>query len=72
MYPEVLRTRTTGEMRTKYPVEWVEKAVHGMIPHNKLGNKIRTHLFVYEGEQHSTSLQTCWAKVGLGGINNGY
>lgn len=57
MYPGGLRTRTTGEMRTKYPVEWVEKAVHGMIPHNKLGNKIRTHLFVYEGEQHPHQAQ---------------
>ncbi len=57
MYPGGLRTRTTREMREKYPVEWVEKAIHGMIPHNKLGNKIRTHLFVYEGEQHPHTAQ---------------
>ncbi|MDY6062368.1 MAG: 50S ribosomal protein L13 [Erysipelotrichaceae bacterium] len=52
MYPGGLRTRTTRVMREEYPVEWVEKAVHGMIPHNKLGDKIRTHLFVYEGAEH--------------------
>lgn len=57
MYPGGLRTRSTREMREKYPVEWVEKAIHGMIPHNKLGDKIRTHLFVYVGDQHPHAAQ---------------
>ncbi len=56
-YPGGLRVRTTGEMRSKYPVEWVEKAIKGMIPHNKLGDKIRNHLFVYEGETHPHQAQ---------------
>lgn len=52
LYPGGLRTRTTKEMREKYTVEWVEKAVKGMLPHTKLGNVMRTHLFVYEGPEH--------------------
>lgn len=57
MYPGGLRTRSTGIMREKYPVEWVEKAIHGMIPHNKLGDKVRKHLFVYENDQHPHAAQ---------------
>lgn len=51
-YPGGMRQRSTKEMREKYTVEWVEKAVHGMLPHNKLGDKQRGHLFVYKGENH--------------------
>ncbi len=57
MYPGGLRKRSTRIMREKYPVEWVERAVHGMIPHTKLGNKIRKHLFVYKGADHPHSAQ---------------
>ncbi|NLC97352.1 MAG: 50S ribosomal protein L13 [Erysipelotrichaceae bacterium] len=57
LYPGGLRTRTTREMREKYTVEWVEKAVRGMLPHTKLGNVQRTHLFVYEGPEHPHAAQ---------------
>ena len=57
MYPGGLKARSTGEMREKYPVEWVEKAIMGMLPHNKLGDKMRTHLFVYEGSEHPHAAQ---------------
>ena len=33
-----LRTRSTKVMREQYTVEWVEKAIHGMLPHTKLVN----------------------------------
>lgn len=52
LYPGGLRTRSTKTMRENYTVEWVEKAIHGMIPHTKLGDKQRKHLFVYTGDQH--------------------
>ena len=32
-----LRERTAKEMIEKYPVEMVERAVKGMLPHNRLG-----------------------------------
>ena len=39
-------------MKDKYTVEWVEKSIHGMLPHTKLGNVQRKHLFVYKGNEH--------------------
>ena len=56
-YPGGLRKRSTKEMREKYTVEWVEKAVKGMLPHNKLGDVMRTHLFVYTGAEHPHAAQ---------------
>lgn len=56
-YPGGLRTRTTRVMKEKYTVEWVEKAVHGMLPHTKLGNVQRKHLFVYKGAEHPHTAQ---------------
>jgi large subunit ribosomal protein L13 len=56
-YPNGLRTRSTREMREKYTVEWVEKAVKGMLPHTKLGDQMRTHLFVYVGPEHPHAAQ---------------
>jgi large subunit ribosomal protein L13 len=52
-----LRVRSTRIMREKYPEEWVTKAVHGMLPHTKLGDKQRLHLFVYTGSTHPHAAQ---------------
>ena len=35
-YPGGLRVRTTRVMREQYTVEWVEKAIKGMLPHTRL------------------------------------
>ena len=56
-YPGGLRSRTTKEMRENYTIEWVERAIHGMLPHTKLGRKQRKHLFVYTGDQHPHAAQ---------------
>lgn len=56
-YPGGLRVRTTKLMREKYTVEWVEKAIKGMLPHTKLGDKQRMHLFVYTGPNHPHAAQ---------------
>ena len=47
-----LRERTAKEMRTNYPVEMVERAVKGMLPHNRLGRQMYKKLFVYAGSEH--------------------
>ena len=47
-----LRTRTAREMIERYPVEMVERAIKGMLPHNRLGRSMYKKLFVYEGENH--------------------
>ena len=51
-YAGGLRVRTAREMVERYPVEMVERAVKGMLPHNRLGRAMFKKLFVYEGETH--------------------
>ncbi|MDO4369062.1 MAG: 50S ribosomal protein L13 [bacterium] len=47
-----LRSRTAREMIENYPVEMVERAVKGMLPHNRLGRAMYKKLFVYAGGEH--------------------
>lgn len=47
-----LRERTAKEMREKYPEEMMERAIKGMLPHNRLGRKMGKKLFVYRGNEH--------------------
>ena len=51
-YAGGLRTRTAKEMVENYPVEMVERAVKGMLPHNRLGRAMYKKLFVYAGSEH--------------------
>lgn len=51
-YPGGLRERTAKVMREQYPIEMIERAVKGMIPHTRLGNKVAKKLFVYAGSEH--------------------
>jgi len=51
-YTGGLRERTAREMKEKYPVEMVERAVKGMLPKGRLGRQMYKKLFVYEGETH--------------------
>ena len=57
MYPGGLRVRTAKVMKEQYPVEMVEKAVKGMLPHNRLGRQMYKKLFVYTGENHPHAAQ---------------
>lgn len=57
MYPGGLRERTAKEMVEKYPIEMVERAVKGMLPHNRLGRAMYKKLFVYTGNEHKHSAQ---------------
>ena len=56
-YTGGLRERTAREMREKYPVEMVERAVKGMLPKGPLVRKIIKKLFVYAGENHEQQAQ---------------
>ena len=47
-----LRERTAKVMREQYPVEMVERAVKGMLPHNRLGRSMYKKLFVYASNEH--------------------
>ena len=57
MYPGGLRERTAKVMRERYPEEMVERAVRGMLPHNRLGRQMFKKLFVYAGNEHKHSAQ---------------
>ena len=57
MYTGGLRERTAKEMKEKYPVEMVERAVKGMLPHNRLGREMYKKLFVYTGSEHPHAAQ---------------
>ncbi|MDO4500442.1 MAG: 50S ribosomal protein L13 [Erysipelotrichaceae bacterium] len=57
MFPGGLKSRSIGLMKREYPVELVKKAIQGMLPHNKLGDRMRTHLYVYEGAEHPHTAQ---------------
>ena len=52
-----LRERNAKEMRENYPIEMIERAVKGMLPHNRLGRAMGKKLFVYEGENHPHTAQ---------------
>ena len=52
-----LRERTARTMREEYPEEMVERAVKGMLPHNRLGRQMYTKLFVYAGSDHKQQAQ---------------
>lgn len=56
-YPGGLRSRTATELFAKKPIGVVENAVKGMLPKNRLGNKIFKNLFVYEGSEHPHEAQ---------------
>ncbi|MHA3786534.1 50S ribosomal protein L13 [Mycoplasma sp. Z244C] len=56
-YPGGLKSITTDKLRIKRPTAIIEKAVSGMLPHTKLGNKQRRNLFVYAGPEHKHAAQ---------------
>ena len=56
-YPGGLRERNAKIMIEKYPEEMVERAVKGMLPHNRLGRAMYKKLFVYAGSEHKQQAQ---------------
>jgi len=45
------------KVRQDYPEKIITNAVKGMLPHNRLGRKLLTHLKVYSGELHPHTAQ---------------
>nr|WP_318033288.1 50S ribosomal protein L13 [Mycoplasmopsis cynos] len=56
-YPGGLKSIVAAKLRVKRPTALIEKAIHGMIPHTKLGNKQRRNLFIYAGADHKHEAQ---------------
>jgi large subunit ribosomal protein L13 len=57
MHPGGLKVTTAGDLRAKFPERMIEFAVHGMLPKNRLGDKLRTKLKVYAGSEHPHAAQ---------------
>ncbi|OGH37895.1 MAG: 50S ribosomal protein L13 [Candidatus Levybacteria bacterium RIFCSPLOWO2_01_FULL_38_21] len=51
-YPGGLRVRTFKELKQSKPEEIIRHAVKGMLPQNKLRDRMLTRLFVYRDENH--------------------
>ena len=56
-YPGGLKSTSYGELLEKNPRRVIEKAVAGMLPHNKLGRKQIRKLKVYAGSEHPHAAQ---------------
>ena len=57
-YPAGLKSVSLEKMMETYPTRVIEYAVKGMLPHNRLGAKIRKKLKVYVGDTHPHLAQT--------------
>lgn len=56
-HPGGQRELTAAQLLKRKPIALVEKAVRGMLPKNKLGDKIYGNLHVYEGAAHKHEAQ---------------
>jgi large subunit ribosomal protein L13 len=56
-YPGGLKVTTAGDMLKHNPARMVELAVHGMLPKNRLGEKLKLKLKVYAGPDHPHQAQ---------------
>lgn len=64
MYPGGLKETTLEKMMATRPTRVIENAVRGMLPHNRLGAKLRRHLKVYAGPEHPHEAQVRAGKRG--------
>ncbi len=56
-YPGGLRSDNYSDLIKSNPARILEKAIWGMLPHNKLGKKIYKKLKIYAGNEHPHEAQ---------------
>ncbi len=56
-YPGGLRSDNYSDLIKSNPAKILEKAIWGMLPHNKLGKKIYKKLKIYAGNEHPHEAQ---------------
>lgn len=56
-YPGKEKRFAPKDLRAKHPEALITRAVHGMIPHNRLGRAMITKLKVYRGAAHPHAAQ---------------
>jgi len=52
-YPGGFKSETLKEMRERKPEKVITHAVKGMLPDNRLQDRMMTRLFVFAGEEHT-------------------
>ena len=57
-YAGGVKTSSLAHLRRTYPERIIEKAVKGMLPSNKLGRRMFSHLKVYAGPSHPHEAQS--------------
>lgn len=57
LHPGGLKVTSAGEMLKNKPERMLELAIHGMLPKNRLGNRIKLKLKVYAGSEHPHQAQ---------------
>jgi large subunit ribosomal protein L13 len=56
-HPGGLKVKTAEEMLNTFPERILEFAIHGMLPKNRLGDKMKLKLKVYAGSEHPHAAQ---------------
>jgi len=56
-YPGGQRELTPEVLMAKSPERYIKKVVKGMLPKNRLANKLLTNLYVYAGNEHPHEAQ---------------
>lgn len=51
-YPGGLKIEALGELRNRKPEEIIRHAISGMLPQNKLRDRMLSRLFIFAGEEH--------------------
>lgn len=52
-----IKSITAGKLRAEKPVKMIERAVHGMLPKNRIGNQMKLRLKAYAGSEHPHAAQ---------------
>ncbi|WP_166245932.1 50S ribosomal protein L13 [Paenibacillus turpanensis] len=56
-YPGGLKTTNAADLRNTRPERILEFAIYGMLPKNKIGDRMQQHLKVYAGSEHPHQAQ---------------
>ncbi len=51
-YPGGIKSRTAKEVFERKPSDLIKKAVHGMLPKNRLGRTLHLNIRIYDGSDH--------------------
>jgi len=56
-FPGGQKSITPKELMAKSPIKLLERSIKGMLPKNRLGDKLIHNVFIYEGAEHPHAAQ---------------